>query len=268
MQTQTSAEAARVNGPSTIKIIVLGSILPVSLLVLWQVFGQLGYISTLLFPPPLTIAQAFAKLLASGELAEHLQISATRAALGFLLGGAFGLLTGLLVGMFRQTERALDPTIQMIRMIPSLAVVPLFVLWFGIGEESKILLIAKSAFFPLYINAFIGIRNVDNKLFDVAKVLGFSRFKQLVKLVIPAAMPSILLGVRLSLGLAWLGLVVAELMASTSGIGYLMSDARQFSKTPVVFVGIIIFAVVGKLTDSLVRLLERRLLQWRDNYQG
>jgi sulfonate transport system permease protein len=130
------------------------------------------------------------------------------------------------------------------------------------------LLIAKGAFFPLYINTFIGIRNVDNKLFDVTKVLGFSKVKQFIRLVLPAALPNILLGLRISLGVAWLGLVVVEIMGSTSGIGYLMSDARQFSKTPVVFVGIIIFALVGKLTDSLVRLLERRLLHWRDSYQG
>lgn len=178
------------------------------------------------------------------------------------------MLFGLFVGLFRSTEKTLDPSVQMIRMIPHLAIAPLFILWFGIGESSKILLIAKGAFFPLYINTFLGIRNVDNKLFEVSKVLAFSKFQQIIRLVIPAALPNILLGVRLSLGVAWLGLVVAELMGSTSGIGYLMSDARQFNKTSTVFVGIIIFAVIGKLTDSLVRFLEHRLLKWRDSYQG
>lgn len=263
-----STEITKPGGYKRTTVFLLGSILPLALLIFWQVLGGLGVISTLLFPTPVTIAKAFGKLAASGELWENFQISVARAALGFFLGGGFGLLFGILVGLFRRTERAFDPTVQMIRMIPSLAVAPLFVLWFGIGEESKVLLIAKGAFFPLYINAFLGIRNVDNKLFEVARVLGFSWFKQLIRLVIPAALPNILLGVRLSIGISWLGLVVAELMASTSGIGYLMSDARQFSKTPIVFVGIIIFAVVGKLTDSLVRLLERRWLKWRDNYQG
>jgi sulfonate transport system permease protein len=255
-------------GPRKTTIFLLGALIPVFVLGGWQIAGDLGYISTLLFPTPLTIAEAFGKLIKSGELIVNLRISVTRAALGFLLGGSLGLIFGILVGLFRQTERALDPSVQMLRMIPHLAVAPLFILWFGIGEESKVLLIAKGAFFPLYINTFLGIRNVDNKLFEVAKVLQFSRFKQVIRLALPAAMPNILLGLRLSLAVAWLGLVVAELMASTSGIGYLMSDARQFSKTPVVFVGIIVFAVVGQLTDSFVRLLERRLIKWRDSYRG
>jgi sulfonate transport system permease protein len=254
--------------PSRLTIVALGSILPVLLLGGWQIAGDLGWISTLLFPTPLTIAKTFARLVLGGELWTHLRISFVRAALGFLLGAGLGLFFGLLVGLFRRAERSLDPTIQMIRMIPHLAVAPLFVLWFGIGEESKVLLIAKGAFFPLYINTFLGIRNADNKLFEVARVLGFSRAKQVFRLVIPSAMPNILLGVRLSLGVAWLGLVVAELIASTSGIGYMMSDARQFNKTPVVFVGIILFALVGVLVDVFVRLLERRLLHWREGYKG
>lgn len=251
-----------------INTLVLGLLLPTLLLISWQILGDLGYISTLLFPTPLRIINAFTKLAASGELVDNFKISVFRAFSGFLLGGSLGLLFGAIVGLYRKSERALDPSIQMIRMVPHLAVVPLFILWFGIGETSKVLLIAKGAFFPLYINTFIGIRNVDNKLFDVTKVLGFSKAKQFIRLVLPAALPNILLGLRISLGVAWLGLVVVEIMGSTSGIGYLMSDARQFSKTPVVFVGIIIFALVGKLTDSMVRWLEKRLLHWRDSYQG
>jgi len=254
--------------PGRLTVVALGSILPALVLGGWQIAGDLGWISTLLFPTPLTIAETFARLVTGGELWTHLRISFVRAALGFLLGAGLGLFFGLLVGLFRRAERSLDPTIQMIRMIPHLAVAPLFVLWFGIGEESKVLLIAKGAFFPLYINTFLGIRGADNKLFEVARVLGFSRVKQVLRLVIPSAMPNILLGVRLSLGVAWLGLVVAELIASTSGIGYMMSDARQFNKTPVVFVGIILFALVGVLVDVFVRLLERRLLHWREGYKG
>lgn len=173
---------------------------------------------------------------------------------------------GILVGLFAKVEKMFDPTLQMIRMIPSLAVVPLFILWFGIGEESKILLIAKGAFFPLYINTYLGIRNVDNKWFEVTRVLGYSRIQQIRRLVIPAALPNILLGTRLSIGLSWLGLVVAELIASTSGVGYMMSDARQFADTPVVFVGIIVFAAAGLITDYIVRLGERRLLRWKESY--
>ncbi|WP_020618151.1 ABC transporter permease [Paenibacillus daejeonensis] len=263
-----STEAVRIKKKTKWTVAALGSILPLGVVAGWQILGDLELISTLLFPTPLTIAETFVRLSSTGEIWEHLRVSLTRMLAGFVIGGGAGLLLGILVGLFRQTERALDPSIQMFRMIPHLAVVPLFVLWFGIGEESKILLIAKGAFFPMYINTFLGIRGVDNRLFDVARVLGFSRLKQVVRLVIPGALPNILLGMRISLGVAWLSLVVAELIASTSGIGYMMSDARQFSKTPIVFVGIIIFALVGKLTDSLVRMAERRLLRWQDNYQG
>jgi sulfonate transport system permease protein len=191
-----------------------------------------------------------------------------RAAIGFLLGGGLGLLFGLTTGLFRRAEETVDPTIQMFRMIPHLAITPLFILWFGFGEFSKVLLIAKGAFFPLYVNTFLGIRNADAKLFDVAKILEFNRWKQVTRLVLPSALPNILLGLRLSLGIAWLGLVVAELMGSSEGIGYLIMDARQFSQTEIVMVGILIFAVVGKATDSFVRYLEKRLLRWRDSYNG
>lgn len=247
---------------------LLGALLPAVCLTLWQALGQYGYISDLLFPTPLRIAEAFVHLAGTGELGGHVGVSAWRAILGFGLGGGLGLLFGVLVGLFRQTERVLDPSVQMLRMVPHLAVAPLFILWFGLGEPSKILLIAKGAFFPIYINTFLGIRSIDNKLFEVARVLNFSRYKQIVRLMLPAALPHILLGVRLSLGIAWLGLVVAELMGSTSGIGYLMSDARQFNQTPTVFVGILLFATIGKLADSFVLAVERRLLRWRDSYQG
>lgn len=251
-----------------LKIISLGSICPALLLVIWQVFGDLGFISPLLFPTPLTIFHAGIQLAESGELAGNLQISTVRALLGFLLGGGLGLAFGIVAGLFQSAEKALDPTVQMIRMVPHLAIAPLFILWFGIGETSKILLIAKGTFFPLYINTFIGIRNTDHKLFDVARVLGFNRWQQITRLMLPAALPNILLGTRIAAGLAWLGLVVAEIMGSTAGIGYLMSDARQFSNTPVVFVGIIIFALLGLLSDGMIRLLERKTLHWRDSFQG
>jgi sulfonate transport system permease protein len=179
-----------------------------------------------------------------------------------------GLIFGLLVGVFRKFEDSIDPTVQMLRTIPHLAITPLFILWFGFGEFSKILLIAKGAFFPLYVQTFLGIRNVDSKLFDIARVLEFSKFKQITRLVLPAALPNVLLGLRLSIGVAWLGLVVAELMGSSEGVGYLIMDARQFSQTAVVFVGILIFAFVGKGSDSLVRILEKKLLKWRDNFNG
>jgi sulfonate transport system permease protein len=250
------------------KLIVRGAILPVTVLIFWQIFGSMGIVSKTLLPTPYEIWLAFYDLLISGELFKHLKISVWRAAVGFLLGGSLGLIFGVLVGLFRKFEHSVDPSVQMLRTIPHLAITPLFILWFGFGEFSKILLIAKGAFFPLYVQTFLGIRNVDSKLFDVARILEFSRFKQITKLVLPAALPNVLLGLRLSIGVAWLGLVVAELMGSSEGVGYLIMDARQFSQTAVVFVGILIFAFVGKGSDSLVRILEKKLLKWRDNFNG
>ena len=254
--------------PNKRTVLIRGSLLPVGILTVWQIAGMLELISANLLPTPVAIGRSFVDLIVSGELFGHLGISVYRAALGFLLGGGLGLLFGFAVGLFRRFEETVDPTIQMLRMIPHLAITPLFILWFGFGEFSKVLLIAKGAFFPLYVNTFLGIRNADSKLFDVARILEFSRWKQITRLVLPASLPNILLGLRLSLGVSWLGLVVAELMGSSEGIGYLIMDARQFSQTSIVFVGIIIFAIVGKATDSFVRYLERRLLRWRDSFNG
>ncbi len=258
----------RISLEKQLKVVLRGLIVPVAILAVWQLIGTLGFVSRTILPTPGAILQSFIELIVTGELWGHLEISIWRAALGFVLGAGLGLLLGTLVGFSNKTEQLMDPSLQMLRTVPHLAVAPLFILWFGFGEVSKILLIAKGAFFPIYVNAFLGIRGVDSKLFDVTRVLEFSRFKLVTKLILPAALPNILLGVRLSLGVAWLGLVVAELMGSSEGIGYMIMDARQFSNTEIVFVGIIIFAAVGKLTDSLVRLLESRLLKWRDNFNG
>ncbi|WP_168749405.1 ABC transporter permease [Bacillus mojavensis] len=245
-----------------------GLLLPAVLIAIWQVIGSLGIVSATVLPTPVAILLTFKELILTGELFGHLQISIYRAALGFVLGAGLGLLIGILAGFSKRTELYLDPSLQMLRTVPHLAVTPLFILWFGFDEISKILLIALGAFFPVYINTFNGIRGVDAKLFEVARVLEFKWHKQMTKVIVPASLPNILLGIRLSLGIAWLGLVVAELMGSSSGVGYMIMDARQFSQTNKVFAGIIIFAVVGKLTDSFVRLLERKLLKWRNSYEG
>nr|MDH3076444.1 ABC transporter permease [Bacillus velezensis] len=245
-----------------------GVVLPVAVIAVWQFIASLGIVSATVLPSPVVILQTFQELLLSGELWGHLEISLYRAVAGFLLGAGLGLVFGPLVGFSKRTEAYLDPSLQMLRTVPHLAVTPLFILWFGFDETSKILLIALGAFFPVYINTFLGIRSVDAKLFDVARVLEFSWYQQMTKLILPASLPNILLGIRLSLGIAWLGLVVAELMGSSEGVGYMIMDARQFSQTNKVFVGIIIFAAVGKLTDALVRMLERKLLKWRNSYEG
>ncbi|WP_091000690.1 ABC transporter permease [Paenibacillus sp. OK003] len=247
---------------------VLGLIVPVSLLIVWEVAGAMGYLNPVLLPTPSSIWKELVSMTETGELVRHLGISTWRALLGFLIGGGLGLTMGLWVGFSYKTERLLDPSFQMLRTLPHLAIAPLFILWFGFGETSKLLLIAKGSFFPLYVNTFLGIRSVDSKLFDVGKVLQFSKWQMITKLILPASLPNIFLGIRLSVSVAWLGLVVAELMGSSAGLGYLINDARSFSLTTVVFVGIIVFAVVGKLSDSIIKLLEARALRWQDGFKG
>lgn len=242
-----------------------GAILPLALLIVWQWMGDREWISPLLFPTPLVIWESFLWLCQSGVMLEHLGASFYRIAAGFGLGAGAGLLLGMFVGLSRTAEVFLDSTVQMIRMIPHISVTFLFVLWFGIGDTSKMMLIAKGSFFPVYIYTFLGIRNVDNKLFEVTRVLGYSRMKQIVRLILPATVPGVILGIRLSLAVAWVSLVVAEMMGASSGIGYLMMDARAMSDTPTVFVGIALFTLLGKLTDSVAVYAERRLLSWRDS---
>ncbi|MFD2330996.1 ABC transporter permease [Cohnella sp. GCM10020058] len=245
-----------------------GWLLPLVVLAVWELAADLGWVSASMLPAPSTIAAAFVRLAASGELETHLRVSLIRAGGGFLLGGATGLLLGLFTGLGKWAERTLDPTIQMIRTVPLLAVIPLFILWFGVGELSKWLLIGLGSFFPLYFHTFLGVRSADFKLYEVARTLRFSRIQLLTKLVLPAALPNILLGVRLSSGVAWLMLAVAEMMGASAGVGYMIQDARVYAQTDIVFVGILLFALVGKLCDSGVRLLERRWLRWRHTHKG
>lgn len=253
---------------SLLRAIALGSALPVLVLAIWQLAGNLGWIDAFFLPTPAAIFESLWNLIASGKMATHLGISIGRAAAGFALGGSLGLIFGLLTGFSRKSEIFLDPTVQMLRMIPHLAIAPLIILWFGFGETSKVLIIAKGAFFPLYVNTFLGIRSVDKKLFEVSRVLQYSRVQQMIKLIIPSSLPNLLMGLRLSLAVSWLGLVVAELIGSQSGVGFLINLAKQSSLTEQIFVGVLVFAVVGMMVDLFVRSLERRLLKWRDSYKG
>ncbi|WLS77572.1 aliphatic sulfonate ABC transporter permease SsuC [Erwinia pyri] len=241
--------------------------LPVLLIVVWQIASQAGWLSTRILPSPEAILITFWKLSASGELWQHLAISSWRAAVGFTIGGSIGLILGLITGMSRLGERLLDTSVQMLRNVPHLALIPLVILWFGIDESAKIFLVALGTMFPIYLNTYHGIRNIDRGLVEMARSYGLSGWSLFIQVVLPGALPSIMVGVRFALGLMWLTLIVAETISANSGIGYLAMNAREFLQTDVVVVAIILYALLGKLADVSALLLERVWLRWHPAYQ-
>ena len=243
-------------------------LVPVALLVVWQLASSLGWLSTRVLPAPLEVASAAWKLTLSGELWTHVQVSAGRALAGLAVGGGLGLALGLLTGSVKLFETLLDSTIQMVRNIPALALIPLVILWFGIDETAKLFLIAVSVFFPIYLNTFHGIRNVDPGLIEMGRTYGLSRWQLYRQVILPGALSSILVGLRFSLGLMWVILIVAETISAQAGIGYLTMNAREFLQTDVVLVGILLYALLGKLADVFARGLERYWLRWHPGYQS
>jgi sulfonate transport system permease protein len=246
---------------------VLPWIVPVFFLLAWQVASQTGWLPRKILPAPQAVIQAATHLIASGELLHHLGVSAQRAVLGLLLGGMIGFTLGLLTGMFALAEGLLDSSVQMIRTIPTLAMIPLVILWFGIGEEAKVFLIALGVFFPLYLNTFHGVRSVDTGLKEMGRVYGLRGWGLFREVIFPGALPSILVGLRFALGTMWLTLIAAEALAAESGIGYMTTTAREFMQTDIVVVGTLLYACLGKLADALTRGLERRLLRWNAAYR-
>ena len=244
---------------------VLPFVAPLGLLLAWQVLTSNGKVSPQILPEPIQVVRA-ALHLAHTELLADIAISAKRAFLGFLIGGGIGLLLGLLNGLVKMSEEALDSTIHMARTIPHLALIPLVILWFGIGEETKVLLVALGVFFPMYLNTFHGMRAVDPGLIETGKVYGLRGFRLFRQVLLPAATPNILVGLRFSLGIMWITLIVAETVAADSGIGYITTNAREYMQTDVMLVGILIYAFLGKGADLTARLLEHVLLPWHPTY--
>lgn len=243
-------------------------VVPVGLIALWQIASSLGWLSTRVLPAPSEVIKAAWTLAVSGELWTHVKVSAGRALAGLAIGGGLGLAFGLLTGSVRFFETLLDSTIQMVRNIPALALIPLVILWFGIDETAKLFLIAVSVFFPIYINTFHGIRNVDPGLIEMGRTYGLSRWQLYREVILPGALSSILVGLRFSLGLMWVILIVAETISAQAGIGYLTMNAREFLQTDVVLVGILLYALLGKLADVFARGLERYWLRWHPGYQS
>ncbi|WP_119726766.1 ABC transporter permease [Thermomonospora amylolytica] len=241
---------------------------PLLILLIWQLAGSTGLLPERLLAAPSTIAATAYDLLRDGTLTQALGVSLRRAALGFALGAAAGIGLALAAGLSRLGDHAVDPPMQMLRALPLFGLIPLFILWFGIGETPKIALVAFGVAFPLYLNTHAGIRGVDSKLAELGRVLRLSRPALVRHIVLPGALPQTLVGLRQSLGVAWLALIVAEQINADAGLGFMINDAREFLRTDVVVVGLVTYALLGLLTDAVVRLLERRALAWRRDFLG
>jgi sulfonate transport system permease protein len=242
-------------------------LVPFAVLVAWELAARNGGLSSRVLPEPLAVLKAAWSLVESGDMWANVKVSTWRAVTGFTVGGGIGFVLGLATGLFKPAEVALDSTIQMIRNIPALAMIPLVILWFGIGEEAKLFLVALGVFFPVYVNTFHGIRSVDANLVEMARSYGLSGFALYREVILPGALPSILVGVRFALGLMWVMLIVAETISAQSGIGYMTMNAREFLQTDVVVVGILLYALLGKLADMLAKAIERITLRWHPAYQ-
>ena len=242
-------------------------LVPLAILLIWELAAKSGALSTRVLPEPLVVVRAAWSLIESGEMWQDVRVSTWRALSGFASGGGIGLVLGLATGLFKPVETALDSTVQMVRNIPALAMIPLVILWFGIGEEAKVFLVALGVFFPVYVNTFHGIRSVDANLVEMARSYGLKGFALYREVILPGALPSILVGVRFALGLMWVTLIVAETISAQSGIGYMTMNAREFLQTDVVVVGILLYAALGKLADWLAKWLERVALRWHPAYQ-
>jgi sulfonate transport system permease protein len=235
----------------------------VGVVVLWQLASAAKFLSPDLLAPPSTIATTGWRLVRSGELGSALLVSSGRLALGLFLGMAAGVSLGLLSGLSRWGDALLDPPVQALRTLPHLGLVPLFILWFGIDETPKVLLIAMGVSFPLYLSIHSGVRQSDPNLLEAARVLGFTHAQRVWHVSLPSALPHALVGLRQGLGMAWLSLIVAEQVNASSGLGFMINNAREFLQTDVVVVGLVVYAILGLLTDTVVRQIERRALSWR-----
>nr|WP_290443404.1 ABC transporter permease subunit [Sporolactobacillus kofuensis] len=232
------------------------------MLIFWQIFTANGFIPSNVFPKPSDVIQAFIELMKNGELESNIGISAGRAIIGFLIGGGIGFIFGLFNGLFKGFYWFTDSSIQMLRNIPHLAVLPLVIVWFGVGETGKVFLVALGVLFPIYINTLHGIRSVDPKLIEMGRVYGLNRFALFTNIILPGALSSIFVGIRYALGVMWLTLIVAETVATNSGIGYMAMNARDFMQMNIIVLSIIIYALLGKISDLIAKLLEQLFLKW------
>jgi sulfonate transport system permease protein len=242
--------------------------LPAIILVLWQLALTFGVFKPHQLPPPLTVLSTAFDQAAKGQLQQHVIATLARVLAGFAIGSFIALILGTAVGLVRQIDRAVDPTLQAIRTVPTLAWAPLLLLWLGIDEAPKLTLVSIGAFFPLYVNLVAAVRGVDRKLIEVGRVYDLSWFQIARRIVLPASLPGLMTGLRLGLSQAWLFVVVAELIAATRGLGFLLTDSQNLSRADLMLVAMLCLAILGKLTDMGLRATEDRLLSWRDTFTG
>jgi len=237
-------------------------LVPLCLLTFWQYLSSIGVIPKRVLPAPMEVIKAAGTLLSTGELLEHLSVSLGRALLGFFIGGMIGFLLGIFNGISRYSELLFDTSVQMLRNIPHLALIPLVILWFGIDETSKVFLVALGVLFPVYINTYHGIKSIDKGLIEMGKAYGLKGRTLFFTVIFPGAMSSILVGIRFSLGVMWLTLIVAETISTHSGIGYMAMNAREFMQMDVIVLSIVLYALLGKLSDVIAKYFEGKLLKW------
>jgi sulfonate transport system permease protein len=241
---------------------------PLAVVLLWQLVSSAGLVSTQKLPPPVTVWRTAVSLVttdspAYGTLQGAMLVSLQRMAIGFAFGAVVAIGLALVAGLSRVGEDAVDPLMQILRTLPLFGLIPVFIVWFGIGELPKVILIALGAAIPLYLNTFAGIRGVDARLAEAGRALGLRRTEMIRHVILPGALPQALTGLRQSLGVAWLALVVAEQVNANAGLGFIISQATQFLRNDVIMVALAVYAALGLITDALVRLLERRALAWR-----
>ena len=263
--------AARPRGKGWRRSGWLRLISPLIVLILWQTLSTTGVISQQKLPSLTTLWSTAVHLITTnsptyGTLQHAMLISLERVAIGFVIGGGLAVILATLAGLSRFGENAIDPIMQALRTLPLFGLIPVFIVWFGIGQLPKILLIAIGVAIPLYLNVFSGIRNVDAKLAELGRVLHLRRRELITQIVLPGALPQALVGLRQSLGVGWLALVVAEQFNTNAGLGFMISQATQFSRNDVIFVALLVYCILGLLTDALVRLFERRALVWRRSF--
>ncbi|ESZ50800.1 ABC transporter permease subunit [Mesorhizobium sp. RSR565B] len=246
----------------------IGWLLPALVIIGWEAASRAGVMPANVLPAPSAVAEAFWRLTLSGELIQNISVSTLRALAGFAIGGSIGFALGLANGLSALSRGLTDTTLQMIRNIPHLALIPLVILWFGIDEEAKLFLVALGVFFPIYVNTLLGIQSVDPHLVEMGRVYGMDRRALFFQVILPGALPAIFVGLRYALGIMWLTLIVAETISASSGLGYMAMQAREFLLIDVVVLSILIYALLGKLADSFARLLERLSLGWHPAFQN